>query len=120
MHIDFALPVNHNLMAGFEEWKKKAAGACADYGFHMAVTSWSPKVASDMEQLVKHGINSFKFFMAYKVGAHVRVLVSTWETDHVAPGTTQQPSLALLSLLSQPKHGLQYAASQRPVRNAWF
>lgn len=76
MHIDFALPVNHDLMAGYEEWKKKAAGACTDYGFHMAVTSWSPKVASDMEQLVKHGINSFKFFMAYKVGARVGMLVS--------------------------------------------
>lgn len=24
MHIDFALPVNHDLMAGWEEWQKKA------------------------------------------------------------------------------------------------
>lgn len=39
-----------------------------DYGFHMAVTSWSPKVAADMAALVKEGVNSFKFFMAYKVG----------------------------------------------------
>lgn len=39
-----------------------------DYGFHMAVTSWGPKVAADMAALVKEGINSFKFFMAYKVG----------------------------------------------------
>ena len=37
-----------------------------DYGFHMAVTSWSNKVAEDMATLVKEGINSFKFFMAYK------------------------------------------------------
>lgn len=41
--------------------------ACMDYGFHMAVTSWSAKVAADMATLVKQGINSFKFFMAYKV-----------------------------------------------------
>ncbi|KAF6251761.1 hypothetical protein COO60DRAFT_1622674 [Scenedesmus sp. NREL 46B-D3] len=53
MHIDFALPVNHSLMAGFREWQAKAELACADYGFHMAVTKWQ-------------GINSFKFFMAYK------------------------------------------------------
>lgn len=45
-----------------------------DYGFHMAVTSWGPKVAADMAALVKEGINSFKFFMAYKVG---RVLLPT-------------------------------------------
>lgn len=67
MHIDFALPVNHDLLAGFKEWKKKAQAACMEYGFHMAVTSWSPKVAADMAALVKEGINSFKFFMAYKV-----------------------------------------------------
>lgn len=67
MHIDFALPVNHDLVAGLREWKKKAQVACADYGFHMAVTSWSAKVAADMETMVKEGINSFKFFMAYKV-----------------------------------------------------
>jgi hypothetical protein len=34
----------------------------------MAVTSWSDKVAADMGTLVGQGINSFKFFMAYKVG----------------------------------------------------
>lgn len=67
MHIDFALPVNHDLLAGFKQWQEKAKAACADYGFHMAVTSWGPKVAADMAALVKQGINSFKFFMAYKV-----------------------------------------------------
>lgn len=24
MHIDFALPINHDLLAGWEEWQKKA------------------------------------------------------------------------------------------------
>lgn len=67
MHIDFALPVNHDLLEGFKQWQQKAKAACADYSFHMAVTSWSPKVAADMAALVKQGINSFKFFMAYKV-----------------------------------------------------
>lgn len=67
MHIDFAIPVKHDLMAGFREWQKKAKRACADYGFHMAVTSWSQQVAEDMGKLAAEGINSFKFFMAYKV-----------------------------------------------------
>eukprot|EP00775_Hariotina_reticulata_P003434 gene3434-3706_t len=68
MHIDFALPVNHDLIAGFKEWGKKAERACADYGFHMAVTKWDQQVAEDMGKLTQQGINSFKFFMAYKVG----------------------------------------------------
>ncbi|WIA28115.1 hypothetical protein OEZ86_010692 [Tetradesmus obliquus] len=66
MHIDFALPVNHNLLAGFKEWQAKAQLACADFGFHMAVTKWNSQVAEDMGKLVQQGINSFKFFMAYK------------------------------------------------------
>lgn len=67
MHIDFALPVDGDLSAGFEAYSKKAEKSCMDYGFHMAVTSWDEHVAKDMESLVKEkGINSFKFFMAYK------------------------------------------------------
>lgn len=115
LHIDFALPVDHDLLAGWEAWRKKAEvrqrcsgavrwgrAACGglgwlaegtactmhapihpplfphthpptqaavmDYSFHMAVTSWSPRVAADMGALVARGVNSFKFFMAYKGG----------------------------------------------------
>ncbi|XP_024545302.1 dihydropyrimidinase [Selaginella moellendorffii] len=67
MHIDFALPIDGDLLKGFESYRRKAEPSCMDYGFHMAVTTWNDKVAQDMETLVKeHGINSFKFFMAYK------------------------------------------------------
>ncbi|KAI8468148.1 MAG: hypothetical protein J3K34DRAFT_386464 [Monoraphidium minutum] len=66
MHIDFALPIDHDLQKGFDTWQAKAVRGCADYGLHMAVTSWSDKVAGDMGELTKKGINSFKFFMAYK------------------------------------------------------
>eukprot|EP00873_Tetraselmis_striata_P014482 jgi/Tetstr1/434746/TSEL_023798.t1 len=69
MHIDFALPQGpdgKSLMAGFGKWQEKSQKSCMDYGFHMAVTSWSEKVAADMGKLVKLGINSFKFFFAYK------------------------------------------------------
>lgn len=45
MHIDFALPVGHDLLEGFRVWKEKAGSALMDYGFHMAVTSWSDKCA---------------------------------------------------------------------------
>ena len=75
MHIDFALPVSHDLLAGWAEWQRKAEGsAVMDYGFHMAVTSWSARVAADMASLARRGVNSFKFFMAYKGGCTVCVL----------------------------------------------
>lgn len=45
---------------------KAKAKAVIDYGFHMAVTRWNDKTRSDMKHLVALGVNSFKFFMAYK------------------------------------------------------
>ncbi|RZC77671.1 hypothetical protein C5167_001886 [Papaver somniferum] len=67
MHIDFVIPVNGSLTAGFESYTQKAKKSCMDYGFHMAVTKWDEVVARDMEIMVKDkGINSFKFFLAYK------------------------------------------------------
>ena len=44
MHIDFALPTHHDLRAGLAAWRHKANAGCADYGLHMAVTSWNDKV----------------------------------------------------------------------------
>ncbi|KAI5390927.1 hypothetical protein KIW84_075972 [Lathyrus oleraceus] len=67
MHIDFAIPIDGSLTAGFEAYEKKAKKSCMDYGFHMAITKWDETVAREMELMVKEkGINYFKFFMAYK------------------------------------------------------
>ncbi|KAL3621954.1 dihydropyrimidinase [Castilleja foliolosa] len=67
MHIDFVIPVNGSLSAGFEAYVKKAEKSTMDYGFHMAVTKWDETVSEEMEIMVKNkGINSFKFFLAYK------------------------------------------------------
>ncbi|PIA60132.1 hypothetical protein AQUCO_00400788v1 [Aquilegia coerulea] len=67
MHIDFVIPVDGSLTAGFEVYTEKAKRSCMDYGFHMAITKWDEVVARDMEVMVKEkGINSFKFFLAYK------------------------------------------------------
>ncbi|KAG6629821.1 hypothetical protein I3843_14G112300 [Carya illinoinensis] len=67
MHIDFVIPVNGSLTAGFETYIKKAMKSCMDYGFHVAVTKWDEVVSKEMEIMVKEkGINSFKFFLAYK------------------------------------------------------
>ncbi|XP_020241860.1 dihydropyrimidinase isoform X2 [Asparagus officinalis] len=67
MHIDFVIPVDGSLTAGFDQYIDKAKNSVMDYGFHMAVTKWDETVSKDMEVMVKEkGINSFKFFMAYK------------------------------------------------------
>ncbi|KAJ8766790.1 hypothetical protein K2173_008344 [Erythroxylum novogranatense] len=67
MHIDFVIPVNGSLVAGFEAYVNKAKNSCMDYGFHMAITKWDEAVSREMEVMVKEkGINSFKFFLAYK------------------------------------------------------
>lgn len=47
MHIDFALPVNGSLSVGLTEWRRKAAIAVMDYGFHMAITSWDDQVGKE-------------------------------------------------------------------------
>ena len=67
-HIDFALPVGGDLLKGYQAWREKATpNAVMDYSFHMAVTSWNDKISEQMGLLTqRHGINSFKFFMAYK------------------------------------------------------
>ncbi|KAL6284567.1 hypothetical protein ACE6H2_015496 [Prunus campanulata] len=67
MHIDFVIPVNGSLLSGLEAYEKKSKKSCMDYGFHMAITKWDEVVSKEMEIMVNEkGINSFKFFMAYK------------------------------------------------------
>lgn len=67
MHIDFVLPENGSIERGLAAYRNKAALGCMDFAFHVAVTSWSKAVAADMARAVDQGINSFKFFLAYKV-----------------------------------------------------
>ena len=50
-------------------WRKWAdEKVCCDYSLHMAVTDWGPGTAAEMKAVAAEavGINSFKFFMAYK------------------------------------------------------
>jgi dihydropyrimidinase len=68
MVVDFCIPgPGQSMLAAYQEWRRKAESAACDYGFHMAVTSWSHQVFDEMETCVKvYGINTFKHFMAYK------------------------------------------------------
>jgi len=45
MIIDFALPKNGDLAAGFERYKQVSKKSVMDYSFHMAVTTWNEKVS---------------------------------------------------------------------------
>ena len=44
MEIDFALPVDGDLMAGYKRYREVSAKSVMDYAFHMAVTTWNDKV----------------------------------------------------------------------------
>jgi dihydropyrimidinase len=54
-------------MAGFETWMSQAAGKSAcDYSFHMGVTKFDAGSATQLREILKRGISSFKIFLAYK------------------------------------------------------
>ena len=66
--IDFVIPdPQQNLMDAYRQWREWSEKACADYGFHVAITWWDDTVHADMGTLANdEGVNSFKHFMAYK------------------------------------------------------
>ncbi len=66
--LDFVIPEpGGSLLEAWETWRARAAKAVCDFGFHVAVTHWSAKVAAEMTTLVaEHGVNSFEHFMACK------------------------------------------------------
>ena len=68
MVVDFCIPdPGQSMLVAYQDWRRKSEKAASDYGFHMAVTSWSKQVFDEMEIVVKtYGINTFKHFMAYK------------------------------------------------------
>lgn len=82
MIIDFVIPSpRENLLEAYRKWRGWAEKAATDYSFHVAVTWWDESVPRDMEALVrKHGVNSFKHFMAYKnaIMAEDEVLVNSF------------------------------------------
>jgi dihydropyrimidinase len=54
-------------MEGFELWLSKAVGKSAcDFTFHMGVTKFNDAAETELREIVRRGINSFKIFLAYK------------------------------------------------------
>ena len=67
MVVDFCIPNRGQpLMEAIADWDKRAELATTDYAYHMCITYWSDKVRDDMAKVVKHGVTTFKHFMAYK------------------------------------------------------
>jgi dihydropyrimidinase len=68
MLVDFVLPgADRGLIAAIDDWDRKSRDRiCVDIGYHMAVTGWNERIWSEMAEVVKRGVNTFKHFMAYK------------------------------------------------------
>jgi dihydropyrimidinase len=66
--IDFAIPKKGGtLTAALEQWQRWGKESACDYSLHMTIVEWNKKISQEMELLtLKHGITSFKFYMAYK------------------------------------------------------
>lgn len=67
--IDFAIQTQGDtLTSALNQWHEKAGGkAVGDYAFHVAVTDFNEKTKLEVKDIIhKHGVNSFKIFMAYK------------------------------------------------------
>lgn len=65
--IDFAIQYKgQQLRQAFDTWMSKASSkAVSDYAFHCIVTDVSGGQLSEMNDLVREGVTSFKLFMAY-------------------------------------------------------
>ncbi|GMR50703.1 hypothetical protein PMAYCL1PPCAC_20899 [Pristionchus mayeri] len=70
MIIDFVIPSKDSSpIKAYKQWREWAdPKVCCDYALSMAVTTWNEDVAKEMEIVTgdEYGINSFKFFLAYK------------------------------------------------------
>src|SRR5450631_4050273 len=67
-YIEMCCPSRHDdALEGYNLWKSKAAGSSAcDYSFHMSVTKFEEQTESQLREIVRDGIASFKIFLAYK------------------------------------------------------
>ena len=65
--IDFAIQQKGGtLRQALDTWHQKAESkACIDYAFHMIATDAPQSVLTEMGEVVKEGVTSFKLFMAY-------------------------------------------------------
>jgi len=111
-------------LAAFQLWKGKAEGKSAcDFTFHMGVTRYDSAAESQLREIVKAGLSSFKIFLAYK-GAFGVDDTELFHTLKLAKQlgvivTAHCENAELVSelqkqLLSEGKTGPQWHESSRP------
>ncbi|MEM7746543.1 MAG: amidohydrolase family protein, partial [Pseudomonadota bacterium] len=68
MLVDFCLPgEDGSLLTAIDSWDAKSKDQiCTDISYHMAIVDWNEQIHSEMAEVVKRGVNTFKHFMAYK------------------------------------------------------
>ena len=66
--VDFVVQQRgQSLTEALEIWHQKAGGqAVVDYGFHMIIQDLPDHRLSEMDEMVRQGVTSFKMFMAYR------------------------------------------------------
>ncbi len=67
-YIDFCMQGRgQSLTAAVADWHAKSKKSCVDYTYHLGITDFGPNTPAEMREVVqKHGITSFKVFLAYK------------------------------------------------------
>jgi dihydropyrimidinase len=113
-------------LAAFETWLSKAQGiSSCDFSFHMGVTRFDDLAESQLRQIVKRGVTSFKVFLAYKgaLGVDDRELYQTLrlarELGVVVTAHCENETLVdelQKKLLSEGKTGPQWHEPSRPPR----
>lgn len=65
--LDFATQnKSETLKETLHSWYKKAEGhSSCDYGFHMSITDWNEDTKSEISDMTKAGVTSYKLYMAY-------------------------------------------------------
>ena len=66
--VDFVVQQRgQSLTEALDIWHQKAEGrAAVDYGFHMIIQDLPDSRLSEMDEMVRQGVTSFKMFMAYR------------------------------------------------------
>jgi len=107
--LDFIIPNrDQSLIEARDFWMNNARKACADYGFHMAVTWYGEQVEREMRRVhAEDGISSFKVFMAYTGAIGV-------DDDEMIGVIDTAASLGAL-VTAHCEHGLAVQALQRKL-----
>ena len=65
--LDFAEPERGcSLQSALDEWHARADGhASCNYGFHMTIKDWDPRIRDELPRMTAQGVTSYKVYLAY-------------------------------------------------------